>query len=185
MYRSTAGSRHNGTGNADLARELAWAAALHEIGMSVSHHDHHRHSAYLLSHVDAPGFSQSQQRRVADLVLGHRGSLRKLDATLENEATLWPVLCLRLAALLSHARNDVPDGVASLRRTPPPRAAAPADALGRGQSAHDALAGRRGCAPGSARAGCRWSCRRTVDAAGLLSLLTATRAPRSGALYPP
>ena len=101
----------------ETPRELGWAAALHEIGMSVSHHDHHRHSAYLLAHVDAPGFSQSQQRRVAELVLGHRGSLRKLDATLASEATLWPVLCLRLAVLLSHARNDVPAGVATLRRT--------------------------------------------------------------------
>src|SRR5262249_25278779 len=41
-------------------RELRWAAALHEIGMLVSHHDHHRHTAYLLAHVDAPGFSTNQ-----------------------------------------------------------------------------------------------------------------------------
>lgn len=102
----------------EAVRELGWAAALHEIGMAVSHHDHHRHSAYLLAHVDAPGFSQSQQRRVAELVLGHRGSLRKLDSPLSHEATLWPVLCLRLAALLSHARSDVPERVAALHRTP-------------------------------------------------------------------
>ena len=104
------------TGDETL-RELGWAAALHEIGMSVSHHDHHRHSAYLLSHVDAPGFSQSQQRRVAALVLGHRGSLRKLGADLAQEATLWPVLCLRLATLLCHARSDLPGRVVRLRRS--------------------------------------------------------------------
>lgn len=102
----------------ETMRELGWAALLHEIGMSVSHHDHHRHSAYLLAHVDAPGFSQSQQRRVADLVLGHRGSLRKLGNALEQEANQWPVLCLRLAAVLCHARNDLPEGVAQLKRTP-------------------------------------------------------------------
>lgn len=107
-----------GPGNGEALRELGWAAALHEIGMAVSHHDHHRHSAYLLAHADAPGFSQSQQRRVAELVLGHRGSLRKLEASLRHEGTLWSVLCLRLAALLSHARNDVPEHVAVLRRTP-------------------------------------------------------------------
>jgi exopolyphosphatase/guanosine-5'-triphosphate,3'-diphosphate pyrophosphatase len=116
MFRSVAGLLRGG--QAEQARELGWAAALHEIGMSVSHHDHHRHSAYLLAHVDAPGFSQSQQRRVAELVLGHRGSLRKLDATLGHETTLWPVLCLRLAALLCHARNDVPERVVALRRAP-------------------------------------------------------------------
>lgn len=97
-------------------RELGWAAALHEIGMSVSHHDHHRHSAYLVANVDAPGFSQSQQRRVAELVLGHRGDLRKLPH-LRDETVAWQVLCLRLAALLAHARSDVRDGIARLEHS--------------------------------------------------------------------
>ena len=39
----------------EMRRELAWACALHEIGLMVSHHDHHRHSAYLLANADAPG----------------------------------------------------------------------------------------------------------------------------------
>lgn len=96
--------------------ELGWAAALHEIGMFVSHHDHHRHSAYLLAHVDAPGFSQSQLRRVAELVLGHRGDLRKLDH-LGEEAVTARVLALRLAALLCHARIEPPeDGRLRLER---------------------------------------------------------------------
>jgi exopolyphosphatase / guanosine-5'-triphosphate,3'-diphosphate pyrophosphatase len=69
----------------DARRELGWACALHEMGLMVSHHDHHRHSAYLLAHVDAPGFSQSQQRRMADLVLGQRGGLRKIEAALASE----------------------------------------------------------------------------------------------------
>ena len=43
----------------EARRELLWAAALHEIGTMVSHHDHHRHSAYMLAHADAAGFSQS------------------------------------------------------------------------------------------------------------------------------
>lgn len=98
-------------------RELGWAASLHEIGMSVSHHDHHRHSAYLLAHVDAPGFSQSQQRRVAELVLGHRGSLAKLPH-LGDESVAAQVLALRLAALLCHSRRDeASNGVLRLERT--------------------------------------------------------------------
>jgi exopolyphosphatase / guanosine-5'-triphosphate,3'-diphosphate pyrophosphatase len=86
-------------------RELGWSAALHEIGMMVSHHDHHRHSAYLIGHVDAPGFSQDQQRRLADLVLGHRGGLRKIDAALVDAVLAQQVLALRLAVLLCHARS--------------------------------------------------------------------------------
>ena len=44
-----------------------------------------------------PGFSQSQQRRLGELVLGQRGGLRKIDAALTREMTAWQVLCLRLA----------------------------------------------------------------------------------------
>ncbi|MCK6425275.1 MAG: Ppx/GppA family phosphatase [Burkholderiaceae bacterium] len=88
-------------------RELGWAAALHEMGMMVSHHDHHRHSAYLLGHVDAPGFSQSQQRRLADLVLGQRGGLRKVEEALADASFAAQLLALRLATLLCHARGSL------------------------------------------------------------------------------
>ena len=108
------------TGMADEAnealRELGWACELHEVGLSVSHHDHHRHSAYLLAHVDAPGFSQSQQRRIADLVLGQRGGLRKIEAQLSQERLAWQVLVLRLAIIKCHARADVSPQALSLKR---------------------------------------------------------------------
>lgn len=110
---------HDAWPEADLeaVRELGWSAALHEIGMMVSHHDHHRHSAYLLAHVDAPGFSQSQQRRVGELVLGQRGGLRKLETAMEQESVAWQVLCLRLAVILCHARGDVSPQAARLHRS--------------------------------------------------------------------
>ena len=101
---------------AEMRRELLWACALHEIGMMVSHHDHHRHSAYLLAHVDAPGFSQSQLRRVGELVLGQRGGLRKIEATLAQDDFAWQVLCLRLAIIACHARGDVDTGAFELKR---------------------------------------------------------------------
>jgi exopolyphosphatase/guanosine-5'-triphosphate,3'-diphosphate pyrophosphatase len=91
----------------ELRRELRWAAALHETGMMISHHDHHRHSAYVLAHVDAPGFSQSQLRRIGDLVLGQRGGLRKLEARLQEVAFALHLFCLRLAVIVCHARGDV------------------------------------------------------------------------------
>jgi exopolyphosphatase/guanosine-5'-triphosphate,3'-diphosphate pyrophosphatase len=87
--------------------ELRWAAQLHEIGQMVSHHDHHRHSAYLLAHVDAAGFSQSQQRDLAELVLGQRGGLRKVDALLTDDKRGWQLMCLRLAVIVCHARGPV------------------------------------------------------------------------------
>jgi exopolyphosphatase/guanosine-5'-triphosphate,3'-diphosphate pyrophosphatase len=107
---------------ADLRRELGWACDLHEIGLMVSHHDHHRHSAYLMDHVDAPGFSQSQQRRIGELVLGQRGGLRKIETPLAAAAFAWQVLCLRLAVIKCHARGPVDRRALSLR--------------GRGREAH-------------------------------------------------
>lgn len=100
----------------EARRELLWACALHEIGMMVSHHDHHRHSAYLLAHVDAPGFSQSQQRRVGELVLAQRGGLRKVEASLAQETFAWQVLCLRLGVIKCHARGEVRDDALRLVR---------------------------------------------------------------------
>ena len=100
----------------EALRELGWACDLHEIGLMVSHHDHHRHSAYLLSHVDAPGFSQSQQRRMADLVLGQRGGLRKIEPQLCSERFAWQVLALRLAVIKCHARGQVDTKALRLKR---------------------------------------------------------------------
>lgn len=96
-------------------RELGWAAALHEIGMMVSHHDHHRHSAYLLGHVDASGYSQSQLRRLATLALGQRGELIKLAEHKHDTVLMSQVLCLRLAIILHHARMELPADVAALQ----------------------------------------------------------------------
>jgi len=101
--------------NREATRELVWAAALHEAGMMISHHDHHRHSAYLLAHVDAPGFSQSQLRRIGDLVLGQRGGLRKMEASLQTPGFALHVLCLRLGVILCHARDDVDPAAIRLR----------------------------------------------------------------------
>jgi len=98
----------------DHHRHLGWACALHEIGMMVSHHDHHRHSAYLLSNVDAAGFSQSQQRHLADLVLAQRGGLRKVEQQLADPAFAVQVLCLRLAIIQCHARQPVPPDAVAL-----------------------------------------------------------------------
>jgi exopolyphosphatase/guanosine-5'-triphosphate,3'-diphosphate pyrophosphatase len=99
----------------ETRRELAWACALHEVGLMVSHHDHHRHSAYLLAHVDAPGFSQSQQRRVGELVLGQRGGLRKVEPQMTSETFAWQLLCLRLAVIKCHARGEVDARALDLR----------------------------------------------------------------------
>jgi exopolyphosphatase/guanosine-5'-triphosphate,3'-diphosphate pyrophosphatase len=87
--------------------KLQWAARLHELGVHISHEDAHHHGAYVLEHVDAPGFSMVELQRLSLLVLGQRGKLRKLELWLNNDELLVKQLwCLRLAVLLCHARRD-------------------------------------------------------------------------------
>lgn len=86
---------------------LGWAATLHEIGISIAHAGYHKHSAYILSQADMPGFSQYEQARLARLVLAHRGKLAKLESLPARSAD-WPlVFALRLAALFHLSRADV------------------------------------------------------------------------------
>ncbi len=86
---------------------LSWAARLAEVGLSIAHADYHKHSAYVLSNADMPGFSRMEQQRLARIVLAHRGKLSKVqDAGLEgSDWTL--VFALRLAALVLRSRTDL------------------------------------------------------------------------------
>lgn len=93
--------------DADSRHRLDWAAALHEVGFAVSHGDYHKHGAYLVRHSDMAGFSTHEQERVALLVLGQRGNLRKLGDALAEPTRLAKILALRLAVILMHARRPV------------------------------------------------------------------------------
>ena len=88
-----------------FSAKLAGAARLHEIGTHISHSDAHHHGAYILDHVDAPGFSLPELHRMSQLVLGQRGKLRKMEEALADELFAKQLLCLRLAVLLCHARK--------------------------------------------------------------------------------
>lgn len=91
----------------ELAKHLAWAARLHEVGFAISHSDYHKHSSYLVQNADLAGFSTSDQERIAQLVLGQRGNLKKIDDALEERGRAAKILALRLAVILHHARRDV------------------------------------------------------------------------------
>jgi exopolyphosphatase/guanosine-5'-triphosphate,3'-diphosphate pyrophosphatase len=87
---------------------LAWAARLHEIGLSIAHAAYHKHSAYILSNADMPGFSKDEQARLARIVLAHRGKLAKIEGLPARSADWALVFCLRVATLLCRSRVDVP-----------------------------------------------------------------------------
>jgi len=85
---------------------LEWGARLADIGLSIEHAQYHKHSAYVLSNADMPGFSKMEQTRLARIVLAHRGKLRKMqDVGLEGVD--WKlVFALRIAALILRSRTD-------------------------------------------------------------------------------
>ena len=95
-----------GPNDARTARKLGWAAQLHEIGCHISHSEYHKHGAYILDNADAPGFAVPELHRLSQLVLGHRGKLRKLEADFEDPGFAAQLICLRLAVILCHARRD-------------------------------------------------------------------------------
>ena len=84
--------------------DLAWAARLHEIGVSISYPNYHKHSAYILSNADMPGFSKMEQALLARWVLGCRGSLTKVAPLIDSAEHWLPLLALRLAVLLQRGR---------------------------------------------------------------------------------
>ncbi len=88
---------------------LRWACRLHEVGLTISHSQYHKHGAYLLKYSDLPGFSQQFQRELATLVRGHR---RKFSSAVFEglESADLPRLrylsiLVRLGVLLQHPRN--------------------------------------------------------------------------------
>lgn len=100
-------ARAGGTSRAGRAlRKLGWAAQLHEIGALISHSDCHKHGAYILDNVDAPGFASNELHQLSQLVLGHRGKLRKIETALEDDIFAAQLLALRVAVILCHARRD-------------------------------------------------------------------------------
>lgn len=90
---------------------LKYAAALHEIGLSVARGKHQNHGAYLMEHADMPGFSQPMQQTMAILVKGQRKKMPVKyidDLPTSSQPYVWQwLLALRLAVLLFRSRISV------------------------------------------------------------------------------
>ena len=92
------------------ASTLLWATELHEIGLSVSHAQYHKHGDYLLRHADMLGFSRKDQAILASLVRNHRRKITlDVAGTMpENEQQRYHYLLsiLRLAVLFHRTRGS-------------------------------------------------------------------------------
>lgn len=101
-------------GDRDAARQfIDWAACLHEIGISIAHASYHKHGAYILENADMPGFSKSDQARLALLVRAQRGGLAKVPALMPDvpepvsRDDLLLIQVLRLAVLFNRSRREM------------------------------------------------------------------------------
>jgi len=88
-----------------MDRYLAWAARLHEIGISIAQGAYHKHTAYILANADMPGFSRQEQGWLSNLVLAQRGKLGKMQAAFADDPRLAALaFCLRLAVIFNRSR---------------------------------------------------------------------------------
>ena len=89
---------------------LAWAAQVHEVGLTIAHAQYHHHGAYLLSHADMAGFSRQEQGMLAAMVRLHRRKFapEELHQVAEDERPRAMQLCvlLRLAVVLCRGRSN-------------------------------------------------------------------------------
>ena len=89
---------------------LLSASAIHEIGLSVDFRQASQHAAYLVRHLDLPGFTPAQKKLLACLLQNQSGSIDLALLTQQNALPprLAERLCrlLRLAILFSSRRRD-------------------------------------------------------------------------------
>jgi exopolyphosphatase/guanosine-5'-triphosphate,3'-diphosphate pyrophosphatase len=97
-------------------RELLWAAAmLHDVGMTISYDDHHKHSRYLIVSAELPGFDPRERALIAQITRYHRKGAPKLGELAElarpgDERLLERcAILLRLAEHLERGRDQAVD----------------------------------------------------------------------------
>ncbi|HWD86306.1 MAG TPA: Ppx/GppA phosphatase family protein [Solirubrobacteraceae bacterium] len=93
--------------------ELLWAAGmLHDVGMTISYDDHHKHSRYLIVSAELPGFDPRERALIAQMTRYHRkgapklGPWAKLGRPGDEEMLERCAVILRLAEHLERGRDQ-------------------------------------------------------------------------------
>lgn len=87
---------------------LVWASRIYELGLTISHTQHHKHGAYLIEHSDLPGFTDGTKHKLATIIRLHRRRfapevLESLDTKDQEKLRKLSVL-FRLSVLLTASR---------------------------------------------------------------------------------
>ena len=86
---------------------LNTVAKLHEIGLTIDFKKGGEHAAYLLKHLDLPGYTLAQKHLLAEIVRRYREQLNSLPEqhAISSLSAKRVLRLLRLAVLLTHRRN--------------------------------------------------------------------------------
>ncbi len=94
-------------------RQLLWAAAmLHDVGMTISYDDHHKHSRYLIVSAELPGFDPRERALIAQMSRYHRkgapklGEMASLAQPGDEDLVARCSVILRLAEHLERGRDQ-------------------------------------------------------------------------------
>jgi exopolyphosphatase / guanosine-5'-triphosphate,3'-diphosphate pyrophosphatase len=94
-------------------RQLLWAASmLHDVGMTISYDDHHKHSHYLIVSAELPGFDPRERALIAQISRYHRkgapklGEMAALAQDGDEELLERCSVILRLAEHLERGRDQ-------------------------------------------------------------------------------
>lgn len=83
------------------------SATLHEIGTGIGFKESGEHAAYLIAHLDLPGFTRAQKHLIAELLRRFREQLTSLPEqhALSAQSATRILRLLRLAVILCHRRD--------------------------------------------------------------------------------
>lgn len=93
---------------------LGWAALLYELGLCIEYKRAPEHAAYIISHIDLPGFTSAQKQLLAALLLNQRDdfqleSLEQQSAISTEQAILLTrLLRISIVLCLRRTRGTVP-----------------------------------------------------------------------------
>ncbi|RYY01190.1 MAG: Ppx/GppA family phosphatase [Gammaproteobacteria bacterium] len=91
--------------NQEASKLLGWAARLYSVGLDIAHNDYHKHSAYVVQHVDLAGCSRVEQTHLSALVLAHRKRFPLKHFPPGNFDLIHLAILLRIAVIFHRGKK--------------------------------------------------------------------------------
>lgn len=94
---------------------LGWAAFLYELGLCIEYKRAPEHAAYIISHIDLPGFTAAQKQLLAALLLNQRDDFQlealEQQSAIDTEQAILLARLLRISIILClrRTRGTVPE----------------------------------------------------------------------------